>query len=207
MPSETIPLLGKGYMKPIKAIKDPEAFKLLADGTRRKIVFLLRVKEMTVSQIAAELDVTPQGVYHHIKKLLKGEMVEVAREERIDHLIESYYRATAETFFCSVGKTHRGVEVAKEQVTTVVNALKKLGFDIEFDENKISRLVDVQTELEESKSGKFEDEISELDDVDFLTKQMVQKFAETLSMSDEDFTRQQEINKKFRDLLRSLVKK
>ncbi len=195
-------------MKPVKAIRDPEAFKLLADATRRKIVFLLRVKEMTVSQTAAELNITPQAVYHHIKKLLKGGMVEVAREERIDHLIESYYRATAETFFCSIGKTPRSSKVAKEQVSTVLNALKKLGFNIEFDEQKISQLVDIQTELEECyDSGKFEDMISQLDEVDFLTKQMVQKYAETLSMADKDFTKEQELDKKFKNLLRSLVKK
>jgi DNA-binding transcriptional ArsR family regulator len=195
-------------VKPIKAIRDPEAFKLLADGTRRKIVFLLRVKEMTVSQMAAELNITPQAVYHHIKKLLKGDMIEVAREERVDHIIESYYRATAETFFCSVGKTPRSAEIAKEQMITVLNALKKLGFKIEFDEDKISQLVDVQIELEHgSKSDKFEDKISELDEVDFLTKQTVQKLAENLSMSDEEFSRRQVTSKKFRNLLLSLVKK
>jgi DNA-binding transcriptional ArsR family regulator len=195
-------------MKPIKAIKDPEAFKLLADETRRKIVFLLRVKEMTVSQIAAELNVTPQAVYHHIKKLLKVEMVEVAREERIDHLIESYYRATAETFFCSVGETPRSIEVATEQTKTVLNALKKLGFNIEYNEDKISQLVDVQTELEKwGKDHEFEDQISELDDVDFLTKQTVQKFAKMLSMSDEEFAKQQQTNRKFRNLMKALTKK
>ena len=196
-------------MKPIKVIKDPEAFQLLADETRRKIVFLLRVKEMTVSQIAAELSITPQAVYHHIKKLLKGELVEVAREERIDHLIESYYRATAETFFCSLGKTPLSRKLAGEQVTTIFNALKRLGFDLEFDENKISQLIDLRSNLDEccSSFGKFEDAISDLDDVDFLTKQIVQDYAETLSMSDEEFVRQQEIKKKFRDLLLSLIKK
>jgi DNA-binding transcriptional ArsR family regulator len=195
-------------LKPIKAIKDPEAFQLLGDETRRKIVFLLRVKEMTVSQIAAELSITPQAVYHHIKKLRKGGMVEVAREERIDHLIESYYRATAETFFCSVGKTPRSRELAEDQVRTVLNALKRLGFSLEFDENQISQLIDVWSKLDEYKgSEKFEDAISNLDEVDFLTKQAVQKYAETLSMSDEEFVRQQELRKKFRDLLISLVKK
>jgi DNA-binding transcriptional ArsR family regulator len=195
-------------MKPVKAIKDPGAFKLLADETRRRMVFLLRVKEMTVSQIAAELNVTPQAVYHHVKKLLKGGMVEVAREERIDHLIESYYRATAETFFCSVGKTPLSSKVAKEQLTTALNALKKLGFQIEFDEGKISQLVDVETQLEECYgSGKFEDMISELDDVDFLTKQAVQKYAEILSMSDKDFAKHRELDQKFMNLLRSFIKK
>jgi predicted transcriptional regulator len=63
-------------MKSLKIISDPEAFQLLGDETRRKIVFLLRVKEMTVSQISAELNVTPQAVYHHIKKLQTAEMID-----------------------------------------------------------------------------------------------------------------------------------
>ena len=194
-------------MEPVKEI-DPEAFKLLADETRKKIVFLLRVKEMAVSQIAAELNITPQAVYHHIKKLVKGEMVEVAREERIDHLIESYYRATAETFLSSVGEACCSVGIDKEQVTAVLHALKELGFNIEFDENKISELVDVQTQLAEyCSSEEFEDAISKLADIDFLRARIIRDFAETISMSDEEFTRQQEIRKKFRDVLLSLVKK
>ena len=134
-------------------------------------------------------------------------MVEVTREERVDHLIESYYRATAETFFCSVGKTPRSRQLAEDQVRIVLNALKRLGFNLEFDENQISQLIDVWSELEGCCSEKFEDAISNLDNVDFLTKQTVQKFAETLSISDEEFVKQQELRKKFRDLLISLVKK
>jgi len=195
-------------LKPIKAIEDPEAFKLLGDETRRKIVFLLRVKEMTVSQIAAELDITPQAVYHHIKKLRKASMVEVTREERVDHLIESYYRATAETFFCSVGKTPIGRELAKDQMRIVLNALKRIGFNLEFNENQISQLIDVWSEIDKGCcSEKFEDAISNLDNVDFLTKQTLHEYAETLSISDEEFVKQQELRKKFRDLLLSLVKK
>lgn len=195
-------------MKAIKAINDPKAFQLLADGTRRKIVFLLRAKEMTVSQIAAGLNITPQAVYHHVKRLKKGDLIEVSKEVRVDHLIESYYRATAETFICSVGRVSQDREYTKEQVTTVLQALKKLGFNLEFDEDQISQLVDLQVELEhDCCSSNFEDEISELDDVDFLTKQTVQKWAQTLSMSDEEFVRQQLITKKASDLLRSFVKK
>lgn len=195
-------------MKPLKVLKDPEAFRLLGDDTRRKIVFLLRVKEMTVSQIAAELNITPQAVYHHIKKLQKADMVEVAREERIDHLIESYYIATAETFYCSIGKLPHSREIAKEQVLTSLNALKKLGFNLKFDENDVSQLIEVQREMGECYGcGKFEDAIADLNDVDFLTKQTVQEYAEIVSMSDREFSKRQELKKKFRDLLVSLVKK
>ncbi|NIR87620.1 hypothetical protein GWO13_08720 [Candidatus Bathyarchaeota archaeon] len=56
-------------------------------------------------------------------------------------------------------------------------------------------------------SGRFEDAIAGLNDVDFLTKQVVQEYAEALSMSDEEFSRQQRLKRKFRDLLISLVKK
>ncbi len=98
-------------MRSIKTINDPEAFKLLGDETRRKMVFLLRAKEMTVSQVAEEIDLTPQAVYHHIRKLVEGEMVEVSREVRVDHIIESYYRATAECFHIVVGKTKNHTHV------------------------------------------------------------------------------------------------
>ena len=195
-------------MKQMKTIRDPKAFKLLGDETRRKIIYLLRVKEMTVSQIAAELNMTPQAVYHHIKKLLEGDMVEITREERVDHLIESYYRATAESFNVVVGKTPSGREVAKEQMAAILKALKKLGFKIEVNEKTIAQLINLQVELESCcKGAKFEDAISELEDVDFLAKMYVEEYAHLLAMSDEEFAKQQEIEKKFRDLLLSLVRK
>ena len=91
-------------MRAFKVIKDPEAFQLLADETRRRIIYLLRAKAMTVAQIAEELSLTPQAIYHHIRKLKDAGLVEVAREERVDHFIETYYQATAEVFHLSHGE-------------------------------------------------------------------------------------------------------
>ena len=62
-------------------ITDPAAMELLGDDTRRRIIYLLRARELTISQIAEELRMTLQAIYHHIKKLLPAEMVEVTREE------------------------------------------------------------------------------------------------------------------------------
>jgi len=191
-------------------IKEPEAFELLADETRRKILYLLRVKEMTASQISAELGITSQAVYHHIKKLLKGKMVEVAREERMGHLIESYYRATAEDFLLSHGKTSTQTvhdrKLIEEQVTRVLHALKKLGFNLEFDQNKISQLADLRSGVDEPCTAceKYEDDIWNMEDLDIQMRMMAVEFAGTLLMSDKEFTRQQEIRKKLRDLLLSL---
>ena len=200
-------------MKALKVIKDPMAFQLLADETRRKIVYLLRVKEMNASQLAAELNLTPQTVYHHVKKLVKGGLVEVTHEERCGHLIESYYRATAEMFSLSHGKTTaqslHSKQLETEQMTAALNALKKLGFNLEYDQNKISQLVDAQRELEDccKDISKLEKEIYEMNDLDPFTKKAVAGLASTLLMSEDEFNSQHENRRKFRDLLISLQKK
>lgn len=195
-------------MRYLKVITDPTAFQLLADETRRKIVFLLRAKEMTVSQIAEHLGLTPQAVYHHIKKLVKAGMVEVAREERVDHLIESYYTATAEVFHCNVGQAVKSKKAAKEQTLTVLNALKKLGFKLEYTDKMVDELVELQSQYKDCCfDPRHEEEISKMDDIDNLTKQMVMEYAGILSMSEKDHQKGREIEKKTRDLLISMLKK
>ena len=194
-------------------IREPEAFQLLADETRRKILYLLRVKDMNASQIAEELGLTSQAVYHHIKKLLNGKMIEVVREERTGHLIESFYRATAEDFLLSMGKvrsqTLHDKKLIEEQVTKVLNGLNKLGFNLKFDAKKISQLADLRVGVEEpcSACGKYEDDIWNMDDLDLQMRLMAAEIAGTILMSDEEFTKQQENRKKLRTLLLSLSKK
>jgi len=193
-------------MKAVKTITDPEAFKVLADDTRRKIVFLLRAKEMTVSQIAGELNLTPQTVYHHIKKLVGADMVEVTREVRVDHLIESYYMATAEVFQISVGKTTGSKEIHAENIAVILNSLKKIGFNISYDKKDVAKLAELAVEREECCHAKeHEDAISNLD-IDFFVKQGVQEYATILSMSDDELEKQDEIKRKFIEMLRSLIK-
>jgi predicted transcriptional regulator len=199
-------------MKPMKMITDPEAFQLLADETRRKMVFLLRVKDMTVSQIAAELNLTPQAVYHHIKKMQKADLIEVSREERIGHLIESYYRATAESFYLSMGKTSGSPgsrKVAIEQVKLALDTLPKLGFKLDYTEEQVAKLVDIRSKIEdEAKVKKLEDTISGCcKDVDFGTSLLLTEFAETLQTTDAEFKNKVEASRKLRELLFSLVKK
>jgi len=47
-------------MRAFKFVKDPGAWELMADDTRRRVVYLLRAKEMTVGQIAEQLQKTPR---------------------------------------------------------------------------------------------------------------------------------------------------
>jgi len=195
-------------MIPIMIIRDPEAVQLVADETRRKIIFLLRVREMNVSQIATELNLTPQAVYHHIRRLVNCKLVEVVREERIGHLIESYYMSTAELFTFNIGSLSENSKLLTEQMQTILTGLKRLGFDLEFDDAKVSQLAELWQKAKDRRSAKeFEEPIAKLDNIDFLTQQNLLEIAESLKKSEEEFTTQEENRRRFRDLLLSLVKK
>jgi len=195
-------------MKAIKVVNDPQEFQLLADGTRRKIIFLLRAAEMTVSQISSNLGLTPQAIYHHIKKLQKADLVAVAREERVGHLIESYYRATAEAFLCSVGVTPSGREFFEKQTKTTLDALVRVGFKLEYDEDDIQRLIEKQDELLKCCGEKdYEENLKDtLDDIDNNTLALVKDFGTLIASTDEEFEKKQQLQREFRDALKSLEK-
>jgi len=189
-----------------KVIKDPKAFTLVGDETRRRVIYLLRAKEMTVSQIAGELNLTPQAIYHHIAKLKDAGMVEVAREERIDHFIETYYRATAEVFLFSYGEGPASKEYAEKEAREALMTLPQLGFKAEWDEETVSRLVHLQMRMEElGFDSAIEDKVQELDNVSFLTRQHVGKFVQLAKMSDAEFEEYLKLHRELRDAVRATV--
>ena len=192
-------------MKAFKVITDPEAFQLLADETRRRVVYLLRAKEMTVSQIAQELNLTPQAIYHHIRKLKDAGMVEIGREERVDHFIETYYRASAEVFQFSHGEgTSPGF--MERKTAEVLKSLPRLGFPVEASPETISKLVDLERRIEKvGTKSEWTEKIMELEDVDFITKQGMAHYAKMLSMSDEEFNEYLKLSKEFLRTLRSTL--
>ena len=195
-------------MKPIMTITDPEAVKVAVDETRRKILYLLRAKEMTVSKISDELNLTPQTVYHHIKKLCNVGMVEVAKEVRVDHLIESYYRATAEVFHFTVGKETNSKETVAEKVKATLEGLKRIGYNLKYNQMTINELAELSIILDDCCTCKdTEEAISKLDDVDYFTKQEIQEYSGLLTMSDQELNERNCVKERFTKLLRSLIVK
>jgi DNA-binding transcriptional ArsR family regulator len=196
--------LSRDAVKAFKLIKDPDAFQLLGDETRRRIIYLLRAKEMTVSQIAGELNLTPQAIYHHIRKLRDAGMVEVAREERVDHYIETYYRATAEIFNMSHGS---GTSSAyhEEKAAESLKALSRIGLTVRDDPTLASRLVELEKRMDQiGEKQSWADAIAGLEDVDFFVKQGVDHLAKLLMMSDKEFNEYLNLIREERKLLRSL---
>ncbi len=192
-------------MKAFKLIKDPEAFRLLADETRRRIIYLLRAKEMTVSQIAAELNLTPQAIYHHIRKMRDTGLVEVAREERVDHFIETYYRATAEMFNLSHGEGMPQA-YAEEKTKETLMALSKIGLSVRPEPEVVTRIVELGKKMEQfGERADWAETIAGLEDVDFFVKQEVAHLAKLLAMTDKEFTEYLNLEREYRKVVRSLI--
>jgi len=193
-------------MKPVKMITDPVAMELLGDDTRRRIIYLLRARELTISQIAEELRMTPQAIYHHIKTLLPVEMVEVTREERVDNFIETYYRATAEVFSFSWGTSGKNQAQAEQRLRDTLMSLDKLGVKVQVEEDTVAQIIKTQGKIE-TFGGKqdLEEKVSKLDGVDFLGKQELASVATMISLTDKQFQEWLELQKQLRKLLRGLL--
>ncbi len=189
-------------MRTVKVIRDPKVIELVSDETRRRMIYLLRAKEASVNQVAQELGKTPQAIYHHVRKLLEGGLIEVAREERIGHLVETYYRATAEVFQFSHGEG--GGKVEENTAREALQALAKVGFPIQVDDELVGGIVKLFRK--ESALGYKPDlleKIETMDDLGFLTKQYVTEFAKFLSVTDKQFDEYIGTFKEIREVLKS----
>jgi len=57
-----------------------EAFKALADPTRREILALLRQREMTAGALAEEFDMTKPSMSHHFAVLKEADLITSRRD-------------------------------------------------------------------------------------------------------------------------------
>ncbi len=192
-------------MKTFKFIRDPNAFELMADDTRRRVVYLLRAKEMTVGQIHHELQLTPQAIYHHIRKLLDAGLVEVAKEDRVGHFIETYYRATAEVFEFVHGEA--GSEQYGEQRTRdALQAMNQLGINAHVDDELTAKIVKIAKQKDEiALTPEMEERIQALEGVDFIGKKQIADYVNLLVMSDKQFEEWLNFERTKRNLLKSAV--
>jgi len=201
-------VLNDTFMRTLKVFKDAKAFELAADPTRRRIIHLLRARELSVSQIADELDMTPQAIYHHVRKMLETGLIEVAKEERIDHFIETYYQAAAEIFEFTYGETGDR-EYQEGRTKETLQALAKIGLTLPMDEETVSkyaRLAARMNSIGQCCTPELVEKISQLD-LDSFTKQDAIEIASNISMSDQQFEELQTLKREARELLKPKLAK
>lgn len=190
-------------MRDRKVIRNPGAFQLLADETRLKMIYLLRAKEMTVSQIADEVGLTPQTIYHHIKKLKEVDMVEVAKEERIDHLVESYYRATAGVFHFVDGTCDREGN-SETRITEAIEAVAKLGHGLDLERSSIAKITRLRDEIQGFREKpEIVEKVYDMDDLDPFIQKDVIELTTMIEISDSDFEKYLDAQRTLRGMLRA----
>jgi len=188
-------------MKDRKIIRDAGAFQLLADETRMKMIYLLRAKEMTVSQIASQVGLTPQTVYHHIRKLRKAGLVEVSKEVRTEHIVESFYRATAGYFHFvngSCASECKGMEWLRE----ILKGLGNLGLEVNLSDKETAGILKLGEELKR----RWEDpdivgKIYDMDDIDPSVGHDLGEFAMMMRMNEREFAKYLETQRTLRERL------
>ena len=191
-------------MRTLKIFNDPKAFELAADKTRRRMIHLLRARVLSVSQIADELDMTPQAIYHHVKRMLEVGLIEVAKEERVEHFIETYYQSSAEIFQFNYGE--EGNKAYSEARTKeALDTLNRIGLTQPLDDETVSRFAVIKSKMNsmyQNCSLEVVEKISQIDDLDSFTKQDAIEIACKISMSDEQFNELQSLDKEIRVLLK-----
>ena len=195
----------------LKAI-DERAFTLLEDRTRRRILLLLRESELSATEIADRLVMTPQNVYHHLRKLVEAGLVSETSERRSGHIIESYYTATADTFVYREDEipendTHRFIEV--------LNGLNELGAGVEVSEANAGALAELAGRRSNlgrapvtapdvcsfcGSSGYF----TKFGPMDPSLLNRVVQYSSLILMSDEEFEESLALTRELRRLLREM---
>jgi len=120
-----------------------DAFKLLEDETRRRIVFMLRDEVLTVKDIARRLSLTPQNIYHHMNRLQDAGIVRLSYERRDGHIIESFYSTSADNFVYS---EDRIPESTVRSYMDILNGLNELGHGLDASLDTASQLEELYTE-------------------------------------------------------------
>lgn len=131
-------------MKDILVIRDSNVAKLLADRTRCQILALLRVKDMSVNQLAKVLGKPVSSISHHVKCLRSAGLVELAGERRRGNLIERFYRAAARHYVVSYAlRYEEGLleDHVKTAVEKTAAALESFGYKA-VDKRKVAKLLD-----------------------------------------------------------------
>ena len=126
--------MGLQMKEEIIVIRDPETFKVCMESNRCRIMHLLKDRDMSVNEIAKEMDKNYTTVFRHIKKLEKHGFVAMVGESRRKRTPETIYGRTAEMFIpmlhCRGDSSLCGKSLIwkREHAKTVVNTLEKMGY-------------------------------------------------------------------------------
>lgn len=146
----------------IKIIRDINVIKIGIEETRMKILALLRLNNLTVSQIADTLGKDQSTIYRHIEKLEKNGYVYPSGERKTHHIPEKVYSRTAKVFLLvpEGGELSDRKKMMKDQSIEkklcLLNMLKKMGLVKKVSKEGAEKLSEIFAELEKDNAEHME---------------------------------------------------
>lgn len=117
----------------IRIIKDPETARLLGEENRRRMLHMLRHREMSVTDLAKALDKPHSSVQHHLNLLRDVGLVTETRQEKVRNMVQPFYRATAHRFIISYSLTEAladdeaFITWRRSQRNKIIDGLREIG--------------------------------------------------------------------------------
>jgi DNA-binding transcriptional ArsR family regulator len=153
-------------MKEFLIIRDAQKFKEASEPSRRKILQLLSIKEMSVDELAKILEKDMSTIYRHINKLEAAGLVEVAREERVGPVSKKYYRRAAKIIIGllpskEASDTEIFQKASYEKMRKALLALKGFRYNIQEDEASLDKLTEIAIEWDKLWESSFDARIDE----------------------------------------------
>lgn len=191
--------------KDVRVIKDPERLRVSLEKNRSQILALLRVKDMTISQISEALSKDQSTIYRHVKKLEEAGLVEVCGERRQHHIPERVYGRTADIFIPRIEPMETGnpssVQLTwkKEHIKETIEFLEEIGYEFEDKEEIVDRFNRFLTEVNNNiteKIGLINDDITNFHFFTILRIKMTILLIEVLKNDEVN----EELSKIFDDL-------
>lgn len=160
--------------KNLKVISNPDAIKVGMEKNREKILELLKINDMTISQIAEALGRDQSTIYRHVRKLEEAGFVEICGERREHHIPERVYGRTADFYLLAPDAMqadvpeNAGIHWDEENAERTIRNLCSLGFDCEDLDETVEMTAEIFQDLHTDFSNFVKEKEEELYHVDFF---------------------------------------
>jgi len=151
----------------VKVVRDPDDVKVAIEDTRSDILSLLRVNDMTITQLAENLNKDHSTIYRHIKKLEDAGYIEEIAQMKENHIPKKVYTRTADVFLLSPTSIDGGepsdltMDWERENARKILELLEVMGYSVDEDEEE---MVDILSSIFAGLKEKVSDPIDEAEE-------------------------------------------
>ena len=139
----------------VELVHDSERVKILLEDTRKNILHLLKVEDMSISQLAEGLDKDRSTIYRHVKKLEDYGYVELKGERIVNNVPGMVYGRTAKLFLPCPKSMEPGDPILESfswdenNTYNILECLKLLGYELDLNEDLAKDLCNFFTKIDD----------------------------------------------------------